>query len=292
MTWSSKLKPQRPDKKEARLRRKRNSSLRRSKEDSPKYWRWVAFFTCGFLMLAGLGLGLALLYYQVLTCNWFSIKDTKNIEIAGLKRLQPEIILQLAKIGPGTNLLALKPFQVERALEAHPWIARASLTRKWPQRVYLHIQEREPVALVQEGELYYVDHQGRLFKPLSPGDPHDFPIITGLPRKFFSPDEGALPETMARISELMDLLKKTPPPLSLESISEIHVDLERGLTLYANGLGAGVDLGRDRYQEKLQRLAQAWPSITHKGYLPRTARISLDYPQKVLLTLKGTEELE
>jgi cell division septal protein FtsQ len=292
MAWSSsKLKPQRPVKKEV-LRRKRNSYRRRSKESSTRYWPWAVFLSFGFLTLAGLGLGLALLYYQVLTWNLFSIKDIKNIEITGLKRLQPELILQLAKLGPDTNLLALKPVQAEHALETHPWIARASLTRKWPQQLHLHIQEREPAALVQVAELYYVDQRGHLFKPLSPGDPHDFPVITGLPREFFSPNEGALPETMARISQLMDLLKKAPPPLSLENISEIHVDLERGLTLYANGLGAGVDLGRDLYQEKLQRLALAWPILTQKGYLPRAARINLDYPQKVLLTLKGTEELE
>jgi cell division septal protein FtsQ len=292
MTWSSKLRPQRPDKSAVRLRRKSHSHRRRSSGDGPRYWRWVAAFTFGFLTLAGLGLGLAVLYYQVLTCSWFFIKDAGDIQIAGLKRLQPEVILKMAKLGPGTNLLVLKPVQVEHTLEAHPWIARASLTRQWPHRVQLQIQEREPMALVQLGELYYVDQRGRLFKPLSPGDPHDFPVITGLPREFFSSQEAALPVTMARVSQLMDLLKKAAPPLNLENISEIHVDLDRGLTLYANGLGAGVDLGRDRYQEKLQRLALAWPSITRKGYLPRAARISLDYPRKVLLTLKGTEELE
>lgn len=292
MTWSTKLKPQRPDKKEARLRRKRNHVRRRQSKDTPKYWRWAVFASFGFLTLAGLGLGMALLYYQVMTWNGFSIGDPKNIEITGLKRLQPEFILKMAKLGPETNLLALKPLQVERTLETHPWIARATLTRHWPQRVHLNIQEREPMALVQVGELYYVDHRGYLFKPLSPGDPHDFPVITGLPRKFFSSHEEALPETMARVKEIMALVKKAPPPLNLENISEIHVDLERGLTLYANGLGAGVDLGRDHYQDKLQRLAQAWPIIAKKGCLPRAARISLDYPRKVLLTLKGTEQLE
>jgi cell division septal protein FtsQ len=291
MTWSSKLKPQRPAKKEVRFRRSRKNYRRPSKKDGPRYWRWAAFLTFGFLGLAGLCLGLALLYYQVLTCNLFFIKDAKNIEITGLKRLQPELILQLTKLGPGTNLLALKPAQVEQALATHPWIARATLTRQWPHRVRLQIQEREPIALVQAGEqLCYVDQRGHLFKPLSPGDPHDFPIITGLPREFFSPRQGALPETMARIIQLMDLLKNAPPPLSLENISEVHVDLERGLTLFANGLGAGVDLGLGQFPEKLKRLAQVWPVITKKGYLPRATRISLDYPRKVLLSLKGMEE--
>jgi cell division septal protein FtsQ len=286
----SKLKPQRPVKKATFLRRRRKNYRRRSKVDAPRYWPWAVFFSFGLVALAGLGLGLALLYYQILTCSWFSIKDTKDIDIAGLKRLQPELVLQMAKLGPGTNLLALKPIQVEQALETHPWIARATLTRKWPHRLRLHVQEREPMALVQAGELYYVDHRGNLFKPLSPGDPHDFPVITGLSREFFSPGQGALPETMTRIRQLVELLKNAAPPLNLENISEIHVDLERGLTLYANGLGAGVDLGLGHYQEKLQRLAYAWPTLTHKGYLPRAARINLDYPQKVVLSLKGMEE--
>ncbi|MEW6659919.1 MAG: FtsQ-type POTRA domain-containing protein [Thermodesulfobacteriota bacterium] len=292
MAWSSaKLKPQRPVKKEGLFRRKRqNYRRRRQQEPATRYWPWALFFSFGFLTLAGLGLGLALLYYQVLTWNLFFIKDTNNIEITGLKRLQPELILQLAKLGPGTNLLALKPFQVEQTLETHPWIARATLTRKWPHRVSLQIQEREPVALVQVGELHYVDRRGNLFKPLSPGDPHDFPIITGMPREFFSPQQVALPGTMDRIRQLMDLLKNAPPPLNLENVSEIHVDLERGFTLFANGLGAGVDLGRENYQEKLQRLAQAWPVIAKKGFLPQATRINLDYPQKVLLSLEGMEE--
>ena len=272
------------------MRRSRKSNRRRSSKTGPRYWLWGVFITFGFLVLAGLGLGLALLYYQVLTCDLFYLKDTKNINIVGLKRLQPDLILQLAKLGPGTNLLALKPMQVEQALETHPWIARASLTRKWPQRLHLSIQERDPMALVQAGEIYYVDQKGTLFKPLSPGDPHDFPVITGLPREFFSPGEGALPETMARINQLMNLLKGARPPLNLENVSEIHVDRERGLTLFANGLGAGVDLGMGQYQEKLSRLAQAWPTLTQKGYLSRAGRINLDYPQKVLLSLKGMEE--
>jgi cell division protein FtsQ len=146
------------------------------------------------------------------------------------------------------------------------------------------------MALVQAGELYYVDREGKLLKPLAPGDPHDFPVITGLPREFFSPQEGALPETMARINDLMNLLKAAQPPLNLENISEVHVDRERGLTLFANGLGAGVDLGLGQFPEKLKRLAQAWPVLTQKGYLSKAGRINLDYPQKVLLSLKGTEE--
>ena len=53
---------------------------------------------------------------------------------------------------------------------AHPWIAKAEVSRKWPHSLHLKIQERDPVALVQFGEeLLYMDRQGMIFKPLSPG---------------------------------------------------------------------------------------------------------------------------
>jgi cell division protein FtsQ len=154
----------------------------------------------------------------------------------------------------------------------------------------LRIREREPVALVQMGELYYVDRQGRLFKPLSPGDPHDFPVITGLGREHFLLSEGALPEVLAKVFELLQLLKSAAPPLNLENIAEVHVDLERGFTLYANGLGSAVDLGLADFPEKLSKFARVWPILTQKGYLSRVERINLDYPQKVLLSQKGGDE--
>ncbi len=192
------------------------------------------------MTLAGLCLGLVVLYHQLLTSSLFCIKDINNIEIEGAKRLSRSLVLEQAKVGPGASLLAIRPGQVERALMAHPWIAKAEVSRKWPHSLHLKIQERDPVALVQFGEeLLYMDRQGMIFKPLSPGDPHNFPVITGLTPEQFRHPAGDLPQVVTQAFQLMDVLKKTPPPLNLENISEIHVDLERGFTLYANGVGVG-----------------------------------------------------
>ena len=263
---------------------------RRGRQGQPKgYWRKAVLLTLGSLGLAGLSLTLVLLYHHLLTSPSFCIKEDKNIEIVGLHRLTPELILQLAQLGPETSLLAIRPGRVERALLAHPWIAQAEVTRKWPHRLSLRIQEREPVALVQMGELYYIDRLGNLFKPLSPGDPHDFPVITGLTQDHFQQVEGALPEVLAQTFQLLEVLKGAPPPLNLENISEVHVDLERGFSIYVNGLGGAVDLGLAEHSEKLTKFAQVWPLLTQKGYLPRVGRINLDHPQRVLISLKGME---
>jgi cell division protein FtsQ len=291
----SRLTPQRPAKiKKSGLfpRGKSSNSYRRSRGvGSKRSWLRLFLLTSGVAGLAGLCVGLLLLYHLLLTSSFFCIKDIRNIEIDGTRRLKPEVILHLANLGPETSLLAVRPGRVERALMAHPWIARAELTRKWPHRIHLHIQEREPAALVQLGEeLFYIDRQGTLYKPLSPGDPHDFPVITGLKSENLQHPEGSLAPLVAQTFQLLDMLKQTQAPLSLENVSEVHLDLDRGFTLYVNGLGAALDLGFDNYSEKLKKFAQVLPALAQKGYLARTGRINLDYPDRVLINLKGTEE--
>jgi cell division protein FtsQ len=244
----------------------------------------------GLLTLAGVCLGLVVLYHQLLTSSLFCIKDINNIELEGAKRLSRSLVLEQSKVGPGASLLAIRPGQVERALMTHPWIAKAEVSRKWPHSLHLKIQERDPVALVQFGEeLVYMDRQGMIFKPLSPGDPHNFPVITGLTPEQFRHPAGDLPQVVTQAFQLMDVLKKTPPPLNLENISEIHVDLERGFTLYANGVGVALDLGLQEYPENLQKFAQLWPVLVQKGLLTRVGRINLNYPRRALVTLKGME---
>jgi cell division protein FtsQ len=290
----SRLVPQRVVRQKSRLlpRGRSQNSYRRNRFKGPSRKSWLrgAAGLFGLLTLAGLCVGLVVLYHQLLTSPQFCIKDINDIEIEGAKRLSHTILLQQARIGPGLSLLAVRPGQMERALMAHPWIAKAEVSRKWPRSLHLKIQERDPVALVQIGEeLLYLDRQGMLFKPLSPGDPHNFPVITGLTPEQFRHAAGDLPEVVAQTLELMEVLKKNQPPVNLENISEIHADLERGFTLYANGLGAALDVGSKDFAEKLQKFAQLWPTLVQKGSLARVGRINLTYPRRVLVTMKGME---
>ncbi len=270
-------------------RRRKNNVRRRPAGDRKRWWRRFLLVNLGALGLLGLSLGLVLLYYHLLTSPYFRITDIRNIEISGTHRLSPDLIRSLAGLGPETSLLALRPHRVEQAITAHPWVAKAELTRKWPNRVQISISEREPAALVQLGELYYADRQGNLFKPLTPGDPLDFPVITGLKQEQFAPGQAG-PLIYSQVMEVMDSLKEAPPPLNLANISEIHADQERGFTVYANGLKGGVHLGLSDFPAKLQKFAQIWPLLTQKGYLHQVSLINLDYPQRVLLSLKGTED--
>lgn len=289
----SRLIPQQPTRSKQGILRRRaqpRNALRR-RRISFKVWPSILWVTLGVAGLAGFSLGLLLLYYQLLTCSTFCITDVRNIEVTGNDRFSREQILEMANLGAHTNLLALRPAAVEQKLQAHPWIAKAELARRWPNRIALHLTERHPVALVQVGELYYTDLSGSLFKP-APDDPLDFPVITGLTREYF-PDGQNPPSTqVVQLLNLLALFQQAPDPLTSSQIAEIHVDPERGFTLYLSGLKTALDLGFTDLPEKIKKLPQVWPFLVQRGYLARAGRINYGHPQRLLLSLKGVEETD
>jgi cell division protein FtsQ len=276
-------------KKQTLLGRGQSRNTRRKRRPGLRVWPGLLWFTAGLVGLAGISLGLVVLYYQLLTWSVFCIKDINNIDITGTQRFSRQQILEMAHLDPRTNLLALKPALVEQALQAHPWIARAELARQWPNHITLRITERTPLALVQLEDLYYIDRSGSLFKPSSPTDPHDFPVITGLTRENF-PAGQRVPATL--VSQALDLLaqlQETAGPLKSSYVAEINVDPERGFTLYLSGLKTAFYLGSNDLPEKIKNLTKVWPLLSQRGYLARAGRINFDHPQRLLLTLGDLE---
>ena len=287
----SRLIPQQPARKKQTLLRRGQpkNAMRRRRENKRAVWPGILWFTMGLAGLAGIGLGLVLLYYQLLTSSFFCIKDINNIEVTGTQRFSRSQILEMAHLDSRTNLLALKPTLVEHALMTHPWIAKAELVRRWPNRITLRLTERIPLALVQLEDLYYIDRTGSLFRPSSPSDPHDFPVITGLSREQFPPGQSSPSILVSQTLELLQLLQDTTGPLKNSLVAEINVDSERGFAMYISGFKTAFYLGSADLPEKIKKLTKVWPFLAQRGYLARTGRINLDHPQRLLLSLREVD---
>jgi cell division protein FtsQ len=285
----SRLIPQQPTrKKKTLLRRGQPRNTLRRRRVNLQLWPQILWFTLGVAGLAGVSVGLLLLYYHLLTSPLFCIKDIDNIEVIGNQRFTRAQILEMAHLDNRTNLLALKPSLVEQTLLSHPWIATAELERRWPNRLTLRFTERVPLAMVQLEELYYIDRSGSLFKPSSPLDPHDFPVITGLSREYFADGPSPASNLLNQTLGLVEMLQEAPPPLEIKHIAEIHVDPERGFTLCLSRFKIALDFGFTDLPEKIKKLQAVWPFLSQHGYLAQAGRINLDHPQRLFLTLKET----
>ena len=246
-----------------------------------------------FTVLAGFSLVLVAGYQYLLSMPYFCIKSAESITILGQERSHPEPVLREMQIRPGTSLLAVQPLKVEKALLQQPWIEAVELSRVWPDQIRLVIREHQPAALVKiDNRLYLMNSRGILFKAMEPHDPHEFPVITGLELEHFQRVGGNMTPLLAKVFDFMELLQEKDNFLSWQTVAEIHVDAERGFTIYPTDLNIGLNLGFHDYKQKLANLQKVLPHIKQHGELAKIERIDLNYSQRVLVRLKQNEHLQ
>ncbi len=270
--------------------RRRAEKTRRA----PRSWQGLkgpALTVLALMVTTGFLVGASYLlvsgYQQVLKLRYFHLKGPASVQIVGAQRLNYDVVTALTGLRPGLSLLETDPRRLEQTLRQHPWVARVQVARLWPDRLQIGITEYQPLAIVQLDTLYFISTAGVLFKVLEPEDQHDLPILTGMRPEHFAPAGNRPSPLVSKVLDLCQFLKNTGAPFHFDNIAEIHVDSERGLTIYANHLKVAVDVGFFDYGQKFANLQRVLPVLQQSGHLPRLEKINLNYPQKVLVSLKA-----
>jgi POTRA domain, FtsQ-type len=118
----------------------------------------------GLAMISAFGAAAALSHNWITTSQRFAIgaidiRGTRVIDAAEAKALLP--------VHLGDNMFAADTRTLERALAAHPWVARVEVHRELPRTLVATITERTAAAVVDLGALYLVDPAGKPFKRVS-----------------------------------------------------------------------------------------------------------------------------
>lgn len=103
----------------------------------------------------------------------------KHVEITGAVHTAHEALDAQTRQYTGLNLFRIDIARVQHDLESLPWIRRVNIEKKLPDTLRILITEREPSALLRDGErLVYVDADGTAIAPLSAavGD-DELPVI-------------------------------------------------------------------------------------------------------------------
>jgi cell division protein FtsQ len=177
----------------------------------------------------------------------------RAVRFEGLARVSETELRELSPVREGDHLLLTDLDGVEAALRRHPWIASVEVRRAFPPAFVVTVQERRAAALVDLGGLYLVDDRGQVFKRAAPGDGLDLPLLTGIGREDWVARRAEVEPVLAGALALLDrwsargLDRRAP-------VSEIHVDPDFGVTVYAGDDGMEVRLGTGDLPQKLERL--------------------------------------
>jgi cell division protein FtsQ len=205
----------------------------------------------------------------------FAITD---IAVHGQQHLTRNAVIAGAGLALGRNVFEVSPEQAKLNLLQVPWIESASVRRTLPGSYAIEVHERRAIALLALDELYLVSDDGVAFKPLSPGDPYDFPIITGLDVSQVAQDKrasaSALMSAIALLHDYQDagLWRR-------EVISEIHIEPDAALSLYIGSDATHVRLGKPPFRQKLERLSEVMTLLSSQQ--TRAAYVLLDNQRRL-----------
>lgn len=251
--------------------------IQRKPLDLKKYLRPLAKITPGLFGLTLLGFISYGSYQAIGSITFFSLE---NIEISSTKRLTREDVLGLTGIEPGKDLLRLNLKRMGEQILQNPWVESVRINRYLPNGISIAITEREPLAIVNMGFIYYMDKKGNVFKVLNQGDKLDFPVITGFSEEELGRDPKGTKDALLATCELLEILKDKGAFI-LADVSEIHYDKGYGFTMFTSSGALPVKIGGGDFSAKVERFARIYKDLMAQDQ--KLQYIDLDYNDKIIV---------
>jgi len=118
--------------------------------------------------------------YQVIAPAFQAWTSLRHITVLGVDHLPRKEVLSLLNLPGKIGLFSLQPEPLIRKLETHPWIAKASVTRVFPNTLAIHIQERRAVAILQSAQTaHFLDPEGYVLSPVPKSFTSSLPLLVG-----------------------------------------------------------------------------------------------------------------
>ncbi|HLV32439.1 MAG TPA: FtsQ-type POTRA domain-containing protein [Chitinispirillaceae bacterium] len=120
--------------------------------------------------------GIGKIWNRFLESDYLSIKQ---IKVSGTVNVSREDIIAGSGLKCGDKLYKVKKKNITEILKKNPWIGQIKIERKLSGIILIRIKEREPVALVNDGNIRQIDRNG-IVLPFIAGSVSSLPVITGL----------------------------------------------------------------------------------------------------------------
>lgn len=229
-----------------------------------RFRRIIALAVLTALVLAGLAVSRS------------SLLDVDAVQVSGARQSGSDAVLDAAAIDLGRPMTSLDLGAAERRVEALPWVARASVERRWPGTVRIRVVERTAVAVAGTGRgAVLVDRDGRLLGPARAAD--ELPAVGPVPAE----DVGERLPAARR--PVVRLLADLPPELRSEVARGTIGDDGLGLVLHD---GIRVRLGD---ATRLRAKSTAVLALLEQADRPTIATIDVAVPGPAALTRSAPE---
>jgi cell division septal protein FtsQ len=219
------------------------------------------------------------LYNYLTSADWLSVEE---IQLEGVSRIDPADLERLLADLSGQNILLVSLDSYAERITNYPRVQYASLKRVLPNRVVCTVEEREPVALIFNGQFLEVDESGMIMGADDLTPLLDLPIVIGVPKQ--SALEGKICEDQ-RLQGALQALRycKRYGGRFAEDISELKVG-EGAITITSLKENSTLLLANDDYERQLQKYFVLKKSIA--GEVRSAKIIDLRFKDQIVLRNK------
>ena len=234
---------------------RRNRFKRTPKERAPR-WRWPSV-VIEWRSYARRGALLALVACALGALTWALDRPVHVISMDGsFQRVSPVQIEKAVAPFTQAGFMSVSLDDIQRAVEALPWVEHARIQRRWPNS--LHVTVLEQTAAARWGESGLLNTRGELFVRQAAHVPAELPRLSG--------PEGSESQVAQRYLSIQGRMLDAGmriAALRLDARGAWELDLDSGVT---------VRLGRRDVDERIDRFIRtASPVISHRlseiGYI-------------------------
>lgn len=131
--------------------------------------------------------------------------ELNDLFLSGHDKLSKQAILYHSRLEHGKPIFAISLPELREHLESLPQIREVTVTRQLPDTLYIHVDERFPTALWQEGDaLHLIDDEGVLMGDGDPIKHNHLPLLVGQNAPMHLQDLMALLDNAPHIKEQFD----------------------------------------------------------------------------------------
>jgi cell division protein FtsQ len=261
---------------------------RRTDSEAPKTRPVLAVLKYG-LRIAAIGLILVAALYGYHRVELFLIRDPRfqlptpeygldspNLEVTGVKNASRMNVLRVFSKDFGRSVYLMPMKQRREGLRAVDWIRDASISRIWPNRIIVRVEERSPVAFIEIpsdtgriARVALIDADGIILEPPQHALFH-LPVVTGIRAGEL------LPVRRDRTHRMMRLMKDIGP--MGERVSEVDVSDPDNLkaSVRAGDHVVSVMLGDHNFAQRLENLVSHYAEIERRLPGARTLDLRLE----------------
>lgn len=185
-----------------------------------------------------------------------------RVDVEGNDRVSAGEILGLLEGIEGGSLVTGDLEAWRQKLLSSPWVADATIRRRLPGAVVVHVTERQPMGVARvQGGLFLVDGSGAIIDAFGPNYAEfDLPIIDGLDRD--AGEAQVEPERVRLAGRVMRDLARRPALAAL--VSQIDVTDPRDVVVLLTGETTLVRLGDGNFLERIESYLDLRPALAER----------------------------